>query len=218
MKVRIRNYPSYFGPYQVVEKIFFWKQDTHQIGDKLADTWIGKGLIKLSAWWGSFASDRRVSVKIDRWDTWNIDSTLAPIIVPLLRQLKETAHGAPGDMKPFSQTSECSVQYCFDFYSEGDNAAWAAGHEEWKKILDEMIWAFEQYTIDWESQYHSGVIDYSFVPANEEGIECENGEYSVMKRGPNDTHKFDSEGYMKHLARMKKGTELFGKYYGNLWD
>jgi hypothetical protein len=42
--------------------------------------------------------DRRtqtVKVRIDRWDTWSMDDTLAPIILPMLVQLKETKHGAP---------------------------------------------------------------------------------------------------------------------------
>jgi hypothetical protein len=42
--------------------------------------------------------DRRtqtVKVRIDRWDTWSMDHTLAPIILPMLVQLKETKHGAP---------------------------------------------------------------------------------------------------------------------------
>jgi len=34
-------------------------------------------------------------VKIDRWDTWSMDHTLAHIIITMLKQLKETKHGAP---------------------------------------------------------------------------------------------------------------------------
>jgi hypothetical protein len=34
-------------------------------------------------------------VKIDRWDTWSMDSTLAQIVLPMLRQLQDTKHGAP---------------------------------------------------------------------------------------------------------------------------
>ena len=42
--------------------------------------------------------DRRVQkikIHIDRWDTWSMDHTLANIILPMLKQLKATKHGAP---------------------------------------------------------------------------------------------------------------------------
>ena len=35
-------------------------------------------------------------VKIDHYDTWSMDHTLSPIILPMLKQLKEKKHGAPG--------------------------------------------------------------------------------------------------------------------------
>jgi hypothetical protein len=38
---------------------------------------------------------QKVKVHIDKWDTWSMDSTLAPIILPMLVQLKATKHGAP---------------------------------------------------------------------------------------------------------------------------
>lgn len=54
-------------------------------------------------------------VVIDEWDTWSVDVTLAYIIAPLLRKLKETAHGYPSSLTEV----------------------------RWNEILDEMIWAFE---------------------------------------------------------------------------
>ena len=39
--------------------------------------------------------EQKVNVQIDKWDTWNMDATLAHIIVPMLKQLKATKHGAP---------------------------------------------------------------------------------------------------------------------------
>ena len=38
---------------------------------------------------------QKIKVHIDHWDTWSMDHTLAPIILPMLIQLKETKHGAP---------------------------------------------------------------------------------------------------------------------------
>jgi hypothetical protein len=41
-----------------------------------------------------FVHPRIEHIKIDRWDTWNMDSTLAPIILPMLKQLREDKHGS----------------------------------------------------------------------------------------------------------------------------
>ena len=37
---------------------------------------------------------QKVDIRIDRFDTWSMDDTLAPIILPMLKQLKTTQHGA----------------------------------------------------------------------------------------------------------------------------
>lgn len=86
---------------------------------------------------------QQVEVRIDKWDTYSVDITLAHIIVPMLRQLKATQHGHP------SGTTE----------------------EEWDALLDEMIWAFEQKLIDWEEQYtiQQGKIDWNAGVPDEDG-------------------------------------------------
>jgi hypothetical protein len=72
-------------------------------------------------------SEREVSISIDNYDTWSMDSTLSLLIHPMLVQLKATQHGHPADMT----------------------------EQEWDEILDEMIWAFEQKCRDdWESDYY----------------------------------------------------------------
>jgi hypothetical protein len=168
------------------------------------------------------AKKRRVSVRIDKWDTWSMDSTLAFIIYPMLKQLKATTHGAPSDMPAFLQTSD-SIQLAFPFYAEEDATAWNVGHQQWMDTLDKMIWSFSQLVEndgDWESQFHSGEHDIIHVPVDKNGNEVpkKDAELFELKHGPNDTHVFDFVGYQNHLNRMKKGFELFGKYYLNLWD
>lgn len=153
------------------------------------------------------SDQRKIEVRIDKYDTWNMDSTLAYIILPMLKQLKETKHGSPW-FEEFDQTSN-SVQYCFDFYAEGDSFAWEKGHERWNQTLDKIIWSFEQINTDWESQFHSGETDVYHE-------EVEDTEYSGMKLGV--MREFDSEGHSKFQERMQEGFELFGKYYRNLWD
>ena len=38
---------------------------------------------------------QKTKIKINSWDTWSMDYTLAHIILPMLKQLKKTHHGAP---------------------------------------------------------------------------------------------------------------------------
>jgi len=64
-------------------------------------------------------------VKIDRWDTWSMDHTLAKIILPMLKQLKDTKHGSaivdledvPEELRGTS-TPDYDDQLTFDFYKD----------------------------------------------------------------------------------------------------
>ena len=76
--------------------------------------------------------------------------------------------------------------------------------------MDEMIWAFEQDTNDWEEKYYSGVIDMLKQ-------EVEGGCFRLVD-GPNHTFKVDEEGIKKHHERINNGRRLFAKYYDGLWD
>ena len=63
--------------------------------------------VKIGRW--PKVGDRKVDIKIESFDTWNLDSTLALIILPALIQLKETKHGIPnefGRLRSEEHTSE----------------------------------------------------------------------------------------------------------------
>lgn len=85
--------------------------------------------------------ERNIKIRIDRYDTWSMDDTLAHIVVPMLKQLKETKHGAPPVefkdvpeelMPPEGQTSKLYT------HGETDDNYF----KRWDWVLDEMIWAF----------------------------------------------------------------------------
>jgi len=146
---------------------------------------------------------QKVKVKIDRWDTWSMDHTLAPIILPMLVQLKETKHGAPfvddSDVpKELHMTKK--EQAAFD----KDGSVSDKFFKRWDWVMDEMIWAFEQkQDDDWESAYYK----YEDDPTNTEGLGL--GLKLVWE---------DPEGRKAHQARMSNGFRLFGKYFESLWD
>jgi hypothetical protein len=142
-------------------------------------------------------ANRKISVRIDNYDTWSMDDTLAHIIVPMLKQLKDTKHGVPHtDMEDVSEN--CRVE------DKENKIEWMMFR--WHYVIDEMIWAFEQKTLDWEDQYttkeDNKVSDYDAM----KGVD------------PEYTYTFDHEGMKTHHERMMNGFRLFGKYYESLWD
>jgi hypothetical protein len=157
-------------------------------------------------------------VKIDNYDTWSMDTTLTPIILPMLKQLKETKHGAPftedADVPERLRSTTPAAQRAKKESWDTDGNHF----KRWDWILDEMIWAFEQLADDdWEAQFHTGTSDIVWVPSKELDAKGKPLTYE-MKKGPKDTRKWDKKGYMKHSARIDNGTRLFGKYFRALWD
>jgi hypothetical protein len=207
MKINIGPYVNWVGPYQIADvlKLVGVPSNTcYKIGDWLSSTWVNLLCEKIHRF-----KKRKIKIKIDKYDTWNMDHTLALIILPMLKQLKETKHGSPCG-KYFDQTSN-SNQGCFDFYAEGDDAAWEAGHKEWNEILDHIIWAFEQ------------ICDES----NEDKFWISHGKLDLSPSKSN--AKFhpvtweiepicDWRGLEAHQERIREGLLLFGKYYQGLWD
>lgn len=229
MKVYIGPYKNWIGPYQIADKLFFfldedkrWRigcwfanQDPDDLSKDSPDNW----LTKLCQWVES-KRKRRVYIKLDKWDTWNMDGTLSMIVLPMLKQLHATKHGAPNvddeDVpEELKSTSAPNVEQPWDI----DNNHF----KRWDWVMDELIWTFEQLhpENDWEQQYYTGEVDLKSVksdktyPNPETGVE--EPTYQIV-HGPKHTQKFDSDGYDKHEQRIANGLRLFGKYYRALWD
>ena len=144
---------------------------------------------------------QKIKVRIDKWDTWSMDHTLAPIILPMLVQLKATQHGAPMvDMEDVPKELRATKKQ-LDAYGKGGDTD-PKHFERWDWIMDEMIWAFEQKNRDrWEEDYYGPYIE------SEDKRELF-GRFEWI----------DDEGRQKHQERMSNGFRLFGKYFENLWD
>ena len=140
-----------------------------------------------------FAS-QKVKVRIDRQDTWSMDHTLAHIILPMLKQLKETTHGAPYvENVDVPEELQMTVHEKLAWKVDGEtNDKW---HDRWHWVLGEMIHAFEQKVKDdWMDEFSTP------NSSAEWGIDV------------------DHEGIKKEQARISNGFRLFGKYYEGLWD
>ena len=227
MKIYKSNYRNHWvSPYVILEKIFFWREIDYDepIIKKLSDF-----LNPFSVAWMKFLDfvhPRINYVKIDHYDTWSMDSTLADIILPMLKQMKATKHGSPtvddDDMPEELRVvahKDWSQQLAFEFddHEQYEKDSWDLQHRRWEWVLDEMIFAFEHYVDDtWEEAFRSGEHDMIHVPC--EWYEDGKPKLYSIEKGPNDTYVCDYEGMNKVYKRMENGFRLFGKYYRGLWD
>jgi len=89
-----------------------------------------------------YSPEQKVKVHIDKWDTWSMDHTLAPIILPMLKQLKETKHGAPNvDMTDVPENLRINDPESKAYWDSGETDE--KFFERWDWVLDEMIYAFD---------------------------------------------------------------------------
>ena len=213
MKVYLGK-PRYhwISPYTMIDYVFFWKpwseafkerydpdiEDRPEWVESVADFLVpvSKGI----QWVLDKIHPEVNIVKIDYYDTWSMDTTLSPIILKMLIQLKETKHGfgliddedAPKHLRSIYALPKNSWEW-------DDNAE---ARYEW--VLDEMIWAFTQLT---DPKSDDKFYDHSDVDPNEKDF---------MKQIRQT--KFNSEGYTAHQDRIQNGMCLFGKYFRTLWD
>jgi len=250
MRVNIGPHTNWFGPYQLAEALCFWvKDEKDEFGMKHKPDWVHKfgewlahGSIEpeqkvgeVRSWnldrkdtiiskllnWIHSKKKRKMEIHIDRWDTWNMDSTLAPIILPMLKQLKEQKHGYPvcinNDdlpehlrLKDDHSDSWSTQMELFEVESTINDGP-SLGEQQWDWVMNEMINSFEKIVDDsWEDKYRNGEHDLQWK-------KLENG-MSEMVNGPKDTYVCDYNGIAEEQKRISNGLRLFGTYYQNLWD
>ena len=155
--------------------------------------------------WFDYAPTPKVKVKIHNYDTWSMDTTLAHIVIPMLKQLKDTKHGVP------LVDDEDMAEGVYE-------AAWREDDDmerRWEYVINEMIFAFESKLNDWEDKYSSGEINYDSIPV----IGKDGTEIGISwEKGAGHTYKLDIDGLHAEQARVANGFRLFGKYYESLWD
>ena len=220
MKIYKSNYRNHWiSPYTILEKVCFWEKDNdvfYEDGGKYEKlTNFLTPVSQAIQWVWDLIRPQINYVKIDRWDTWSMDSTLADIILPMLKQLKKTNHGAPyvdDEDVPYELRSINDSPYVKEYEID------APRHfARWEYVMDQMIFAFECKVDDsWEDLFRSGKHDIKFEPSAWD----ENGKVTMsrMVKGPNDTYVWDYEGMKEYEKRIQNGFRHFGRYYQNLWD
>jgi hypothetical protein len=224
MKIYKSCYRNHWiSPYTIIEYVFFWTawskcgRNRGIIEDKdYVDhpAWVERvtpfinPISCVIRWILDLVHPQINIVKLDRWDTWSFDHTLADIILPGLRQLKKDKHGAP------HTDDEDVPEYLRSHMAQPKEHEWDIDDlhfMRWDWILDEMIWAFEQkVSDDAEGQFfdHSAYVD-----------DKENTDkwFADLSNGVSKV-KYDKDGHQKWQERKANGFRLFGRYFENLWD
>lgn len=202
MKVYLSNYRNHWiSPYTILEKIYFWREIGYN--EPMIKTLSGilNPFCVLLQKFLDIIHPKINYVKIERWDTWSMDNTLSIIILPMLKQLRDTKHGAPNvedDDVPMSLKSTMATPKENEWDTD-DNY-----FRRWDYVLDEMIFAFEHLVDDsWEEQFWTG----------------EQGKGDTIEEiMSTSTRVWNKEGQQLVEKRINNGLMLFGKYYRALWD
>jgi len=141
MKVYKSGYRDHWvSPHTILENVFFWREIDYD--DLVIQKWserirpVCERIQKLL----DFIHPKINFVYIDKYDVWSMDHTLADIILPMLKKLQETKHGAPivddEDVPERLKSTSAPPKEC----------VWDldANHfKRWDWVMDEMIWSFE---------------------------------------------------------------------------
>lgn len=141
---------------------------------------------------------RKISIRVDNYDVWGADNTIARLVHPLLIKLKEVKHGTPW-------TDDDDVPDEFkSINAKPKEHEWDADsnlEKRWDYILGEMIWTFE--AIIQEEDGEDPFMEFETDPGAQFGLKIT---------------KNDHVGRAAHHERIKNGLRLFGKYFRSLWD
>jgi hypothetical protein len=223
VKIYKSNYRHHWvSPYDILKVVCFWEKDddvfyNHEdVPGHKYDKWVNFLNPFCKAWMKflDFVHPKINYVKIDRYDTWSMDHTLADIILPMLKQLQKDKHGAPfvDDEDVPEELKSTSAPAKENEWDTDDNH-----FKRWDYVLDEMIFAFECKVDDtWQEKFSSGEFDKKTVACQWD----ENGKAKMYEwiDGPNHTYELDIEGMKVVQKRITNGFRLFGRYYENLWD
>lgn len=229
MRVNIGPYRSDIIPVRRWEKSYeMWRSGTYCLDEK-DHKWYDRIVLgffdrlndlvrPINRW--SYRRKRKVNVHIDGYDVWGADHTLAMIIAPTLKTLKEIKHGYP-HVDNEDVPEELRMGDDDREKLEHDGSVDSKHEARWDYVLGEMIWAFEQHAdpSDGDNQFYhnSDQLEMVFTPL-EDGTKASTLSFNHQKDPSKPKYWVDREGLKKHHERKRNGVRLFAKYYEALWD
>jgi len=233
MKVYIGPYKSWFGPYQLAEKLCWWVPkvpDEYGIMDKpkwvhLFGEWLAYGSIEPEPKPGDNTPRPCYTTRPETWLyrllTW-IDSKRSPTVYVridpwdtwtadttlshiILPLLKQIKLKKQGAPHVDDEDVPDYLRSTSAPAKENEYDIDNNHFKRWDWVMDEMIWAFEQHQpdYDWQDQYYSGVHDTKMVPC-EWDAEGKPKLYK-MQEGPKHTWKADWDAIATHQKRIDNG-------------
>lgn len=154
---------------------------------------------------------RKVKIVIDKWDSYNVDHTLALIAAPLLKQLREKKQGAPfvddEDVPEHLRSTACAPK----------ENEWDVDENHFKRfdyVLDEIIFAMEEIA-NWnenepERFKHVGDMEWS-------ESDPVTGLHALISSGCVEVPEMVEPNRL-YNERIKNGCRLLGVYFLSLWD
>lgn len=100
------------------------------------------------------SAPRKIRIRVDPWDTYNADDTLALVILPVLQQFRADNKGCPfvddEDVPENLYVPKTFVN------NDQEHELWVA---RWDYVLGEMINAFDRIIHDdWEEDFYEGEV------------------------------------------------------------
>lgn len=153
MKIHIGPYANYRSVYQIGDFLKDKFELRQEICDSVCDFLKNKTPLGKVCDYVNRPRQRHIEIEIDDYDTWNMDTTLSLIILPMLLQLKRNKRGSlivsdddlPCNLKSSKAPSKKNLPE-YDAFLQ----------LRWTWILNEIIWTFEQLQPDshWEDAYY----------------------------------------------------------------
>jgi len=165
VKIKIGKHVRWVGPYQIVDwfKPVFGEERIEKFTDGKLFEKVTDVIQPFFEWVHRFQK-RKIDIHIDSYDVWNMDHTLAMIILPMLVKLQANKNGSPlvedEDIPEELSIRSTDAPKCEDWETD-DNV-----HKRWAWVMDEMIWTFTQLVDeDGDRQF------FKSTPYDKEGYE-----------------------------------------------
>lgn len=225
MRVKIGPYRHYYSTRRVEDTYFKLRYLTNPWEDHPEDAF-DRLVVGVLDWWQKTVLrpinhlkysykffDRVERVRVDDYDVWNLNDTLAIIIYPCLIKLKEIKRGSP-HIDDEDVPEELRSNGELDEYHTDPKV-----HDKWEWVLDEMIWAFGRMVAhDDGKEYRHNPDQLEMITTPVEGKGYSSISFNHQKDPSREPYWVDEEGLAAHRARIDNGVRLFGKYYRSLWD
>jgi len=169
--------------------------------ERFENTLLGRLTLRYIRWYNNSAQ-RKIKVKMDSYDSWDLYVTLSHIIHPALIDFKKNQtygifwvedEDVPESLRIGAPTKDT------DGYTE----------EKMHWVLDEMIWTFNELITEEEYSacfnHHGSGLQFSDPDSD--------GYCQVTSMGVT----MDKERIKGRRARVENGLRLFGKYFQSLW-